>query len=50
MLNRTYLELIEFFTLFVWILNGFIAGLLFLGLGLIAWLCYSESRHPKAGK
>lgn len=49
-LTRTYLELIEFFTLFVWVLNGFIACLLLFCLGAIAWLCYSELRDPKSDK
>jgi len=35
MLSETSIELIKFFTLFIWVLNGFIAGLLLLSLGVI---------------
>lgn len=50
MLSETSIELIKFFTLFIWVLNGFIAGLLFLNLSIIAWLCYAEARHPPIGQ
>jgi len=50
MLTAKYLELINFFTLLVWILNGFIVALLLLGLGCAVWLCYAESRRPKSNK
>ncbi len=50
MLSETSIELIKFFTLFIWVLNGFIAGLLLLSLGVIAWLCYAEARHPQSDK
>jgi hypothetical protein len=42
-LSTTYIELIEFFTLLVWVLNGFISSLLLLSLAIIAWLCYAEA-------
>jgi len=45
---ETYLELIEFFMLFLWVLNSFIAGLLLLSLGIVARLCYTQAR-PEGG-
>lgn len=44
MFSNTFLELIEFFTRLIWIMTGFIAGLLLINLGVVALLCYTEVR------
>jgi len=49
-LSETSIELIKFFTLFIWVLNGFIAGLLLLSLSIIAWLCIAELRGSHSNK
>jgi len=47
MLLETQIELIKFFTVFIWILNAVIAGLILISVGVIAWLCYTEGRQSK---
>ncbi|MGH9769525.1 MAG: hypothetical protein ACREAB_19035 [Blastocatellia bacterium] len=43
----TQIELIKFFTLVIWVLNAVIAGLIFIYVSVILWLCYAEGRQSK---